>query len=210
MERCLFYKGTCHVILLAKLRDMYLYKTDNFFHINHYLKSVSKVALLHRFDCTSSHIHTTFTPVHPSLSPTPSPSPTPPPPWCLHPVHCALSHIRPGHSWAILSVWSWISKATYLAMLPYFVGSWTALYPVQHDQKVPPGILGRFEYNTTAWFAIVNITWLWRCNLWMAYSYRKSMDWVYREFIEILSCKHVWEIKLGTGSSMFSVWHILR
>ena len=27
---------------LAKLHDMYLYKTDNFFHINHYLKSVSK------------------------------------------------------------------------------------------------------------------------------------------------------------------------
>ena len=25
------YKGTCHVILLAKLHDMYLYKTDNFF-----------------------------------------------------------------------------------------------------------------------------------------------------------------------------------
>ena len=49
MERWLSYKGTCHVILLAKLHDMYLYKTDNFFHINHYLKSVSKVALLHRF-----------------------------------------------------------------------------------------------------------------------------------------------------------------
>ena len=31
---------------------MYLYKTDNFFHINLYLKSVSKVALLHRFYCT--------------------------------------------------------------------------------------------------------------------------------------------------------------
>ena len=31
-----------HVILLAKLHDMYLYKTDNLFHINHYLKSVSK------------------------------------------------------------------------------------------------------------------------------------------------------------------------
>ena len=49
MERWLFYKGTCHVILLAKLHGMYLYKTDNFFHINHYFKSVSKVALLHRF-----------------------------------------------------------------------------------------------------------------------------------------------------------------
>ena len=32
---------------------MYLYKTDNFFHINHYLKSVSKVDLLHRFYCMS-------------------------------------------------------------------------------------------------------------------------------------------------------------
>ena len=49
-KRWLSYKGTCHVILL-KLHDMYLYKTDNFFHINHYLKSVSKVALLHRFYC---------------------------------------------------------------------------------------------------------------------------------------------------------------
>ena len=52
VERWLSYKGTCHVILLAKLHDMYLYKTDNFFHIKHYLKSVSKVALLHRFNCT--------------------------------------------------------------------------------------------------------------------------------------------------------------
>ena len=51
VERWSSYKGTCHVILLAKLHDMYLYKTDNFFHINHYLKSVSKVALLHRFYC---------------------------------------------------------------------------------------------------------------------------------------------------------------
>ena len=49
VERWLSYKGTCHVILLAKLHDMYLYKTDNFFHINKYLKSVLKVALLHRF-----------------------------------------------------------------------------------------------------------------------------------------------------------------
>ena len=28
---------------------MYLYKKDNFFPINHYFKSVSKVALLHRY-----------------------------------------------------------------------------------------------------------------------------------------------------------------
>ena len=35
VERWLSYKGTCHVILLAKLHDMYLYKTGNFFHINH-------------------------------------------------------------------------------------------------------------------------------------------------------------------------------
>ena len=54
VERWLSYKGACHVILLAKLHDMYLYKTDTFFHINHYLKSVSKVALLHRFHCTES------------------------------------------------------------------------------------------------------------------------------------------------------------
>ena len=51
VERWLSYKGTCHVILLAKLHDMYLYKTHNFFHINQYLKSVSKVALLHWFYC---------------------------------------------------------------------------------------------------------------------------------------------------------------
>ena len=54
VERWLFYKGTCHVILLAKLHDMYLYKTDNFFQINHNLKSVSKVALLHRFYCRTN------------------------------------------------------------------------------------------------------------------------------------------------------------
>ena len=47
VERRLSYNG----YMLAKLHDMYLYKTDNFFHINHYLKSVSKVALLHRFYC---------------------------------------------------------------------------------------------------------------------------------------------------------------
>ena len=40
VERWLSYKGTCHVILLAKLHDMYLYKTDNFYHINHYLVSL--------------------------------------------------------------------------------------------------------------------------------------------------------------------------
>ena len=33
---------------------MYLFKTDTFFHINHYLKSVSKLALLHKFHCTAS------------------------------------------------------------------------------------------------------------------------------------------------------------
>ena len=31
VERWLSYKGTCHVILLAKLHNMYLYKTDAFF-----------------------------------------------------------------------------------------------------------------------------------------------------------------------------------
>ena len=61
VERWLSYKGTCHVILLAKLHDMYLYKTDNFFHINHYLKSVSKVALLHRFYCNPIVLITTAT-----------------------------------------------------------------------------------------------------------------------------------------------------
>ena len=60
VERWLSYKGTCHVILLAKLHDMYLYKTDNFFHINHYLKSVSKVALLHRFYWTTYSMRDSF------------------------------------------------------------------------------------------------------------------------------------------------------
>ena len=50
VERWLSYKGTCHVILLAKLHDMYLYKTVTFPHQP--LKSVSEVALLHRFHCT--------------------------------------------------------------------------------------------------------------------------------------------------------------
>ena len=31
VERWLSYKGTCHVIYLAKLHDMYLDKTDTFF-----------------------------------------------------------------------------------------------------------------------------------------------------------------------------------
>ena len=57
VERWLSYKGTCHVILLAKLHDLYLYNTDNFFHINHYLKSVSKVAFLHRFYCNALRRH---------------------------------------------------------------------------------------------------------------------------------------------------------
>ena len=51
-KSCLSYKGTCHVILLAKLHDMYLYKTTTFPHQS--LKSISKVAVLHRFYC----IHT--------------------------------------------------------------------------------------------------------------------------------------------------------
>ena len=59
VERWLSYKDTCHVILLAKLHDMYLYKTTTFFRINHYLKSVSKVALLHRFYCTCNDLKTT-------------------------------------------------------------------------------------------------------------------------------------------------------
>ena len=37
--------------VVASSIDHDLYKTDNFFHINYYLKSVSKVALLHRFHC---------------------------------------------------------------------------------------------------------------------------------------------------------------
>ena len=48
-KSCLSYKGTCHVILLAKLHDMYLYKTTTFSHQP--LRSISKVAVLHRFYC---------------------------------------------------------------------------------------------------------------------------------------------------------------
>ena len=48
-KSCLSYKGTCHVILLAKLHDMYLYKTATFPHQP--LRSISKVAVLHRFYC---------------------------------------------------------------------------------------------------------------------------------------------------------------
>ena len=45
------HKGACHVILLlAKLVDMYLYMTATFPHQP--LKSLSKVAFLHRFHCT--------------------------------------------------------------------------------------------------------------------------------------------------------------
>ena len=40
------YKGTGHVILLAKLHDMYLYKTTTFPHQS--LRSISKVAVLYR------------------------------------------------------------------------------------------------------------------------------------------------------------------
>ena len=61
VERWLSYKGTCHVILLAKLHDMYLYKTDNFFHI-----------ILHRFYCHPIVLITTATDeilsFHPSAS----------------------------------------------------------------------------------------------------------------------------------------------
>ena len=46
------YKGTCHVILLAKLHDMYLYKTTAFSHQPP--RSISKVAVLHRFYCRSN------------------------------------------------------------------------------------------------------------------------------------------------------------
>ena len=54
MERWLSYKGACHVILLAKLHDMYLYKTVTFPYKP--LKSVSKVAFLHRFHCIWSSL----------------------------------------------------------------------------------------------------------------------------------------------------------
>ena len=51
-KRCLSYKGTCHVILLAKLHDMFFCKTSTFPHQP--LKSISKVAVLHRFYCIVS------------------------------------------------------------------------------------------------------------------------------------------------------------
>ena len=52
---CLSYKSTCHVILQAKLHDMYLYKTATFLHQS--IKSISKVAFLHRFHCSLSIDH---------------------------------------------------------------------------------------------------------------------------------------------------------
>ena len=57
VERWLSYKGTCHVILLAKLHDMNLYKTDVFLHqplfkVN--LKSGSLIQVsLHVIICVS-------------------------------------------------------------------------------------------------------------------------------------------------------------
>ena len=48
-KSCLSYKGTCHVILLAKLHDMYHYKTTIF--PDQPLRPISKVAVLHRFYC---------------------------------------------------------------------------------------------------------------------------------------------------------------
>ena len=51
----LSYKGTCHVILLAKLHDMYFYKTTTFPHQP--LRSISKVAVLHRFYCNIHSAH---------------------------------------------------------------------------------------------------------------------------------------------------------
>ena len=61
-KSCLSYKGTCHVILLAKLHDMYLYKITAFPHQP--LMSVSKVAVLHRFYCTllsAEYVHRVVT-----------------------------------------------------------------------------------------------------------------------------------------------------
>ena len=55
-KSCLSYKGTCHVILLAKLHDMYLYKTTTFPYQP--LRSISKVAVLHR--CLRATFKTDF------------------------------------------------------------------------------------------------------------------------------------------------------
>ena len=55
MWKKLSYKGTCHVILLAKLHDMYLYKTTTFPHQP--LRSVSKVSVLHRFFCITNGLN---------------------------------------------------------------------------------------------------------------------------------------------------------
>ena len=57
VERWLSYKGTCHVILLAKLHDMYLYKTDNFFHINHCLEGGSLTQVLLYFEAVHKKKH---------------------------------------------------------------------------------------------------------------------------------------------------------
>ena len=55
VERWLFYKGTCLVILLAKLHDMYLYKTTTFPHQLSLFKvclrggSPTQVSLYHQY-----------------------------------------------------------------------------------------------------------------------------------------------------------------
>ena len=52
VERWLPYKGTCHVILPAKLHDMYLYKTDAFFTSTTILSQFQRwLAFLHMFHC---------------------------------------------------------------------------------------------------------------------------------------------------------------
>ena len=51
VERWQSYKGTCHVILLVSKITWRTFIKQPPFHINHYLKSVSQVALLHRFHC---------------------------------------------------------------------------------------------------------------------------------------------------------------
>ena len=55
-KKRLSYKGPYHVILLAKLHDMYLYKTATIPHQP--LKSISKVAFLHRFHYSETYIIT--------------------------------------------------------------------------------------------------------------------------------------------------------
>ena len=69
VERWLSYKGTCHVILLAKLHDMYLYKTATFLHEHSLFKvclkggSLTQVPLFDLFQAILAFVEVTTQPL---------------------------------------------------------------------------------------------------------------------------------------------------